>query len=280
MNILVSNAAIAPSDRAFNYGDGVFTTMHVAHKQVQLLDYHLNRLTHDTHALGILFDAAKFSSALAQFVANNAEGDYVLKVHVSAGEGGRGYARDPQQGANVRLSVHEYPSHYATLKHSGATLICAKTQLAIQPALAGIKHMNRLEQVLIKQEVVHHQVDDALVLDTHNQVVEASAGNIFFYNGDTWCTPSLQDCGVKGVVRQYLLDAAAQTGNPIEQGHYTLADISQASGLVITNALMGVMPVSSVIINDTDKVTFEVEKSQWLAQLLLNKYQEDNANFN
>jgi 4-amino-4-deoxychorismate lyase len=277
--ILADNAAISPSDRAFNYGDGVFTTMHVVGGQVRLLDYHLRRLTHDAKALGIALNPVELATAISDFAKDSASEQYVMKVHVCAGEGGRGYARDPKKPSLVRFSVHDYPLHYANIKQRGAKLICANTRLAIQPTLAGIKHMNRLEQVLIKQEVVNRDVDDALVFDTNNNVIEASAGNVFFNNGVQWCTPALDGCGVNGVVRQCLLDAANRAEQPIKQGNYGIEDIATAQALVITNALMGVMPVTQLLISDADTLLFNTANGQWLDSLLLMKYQEENANF-
>lgn len=253
--------------------------MHVVGRQVRLLDYHLRRVNHDAQALGIALNCVELATAINQFVAGHGSEQYVLKVHVCAGEGGRGYARDPKKPSLVRFSVHDYPVHYANVKQRGAKLICADTRLAIQPALAGIKHMNRLEQVLIKQEVINRDADDALVFDTNNHVIEASAGNVFFHNGVHWCTPELGGCGVNGVVRQYLLDAANKAEKPIEQGSYTIEDIASAHALVITNALMGVMPVTIIHLGDAGQLSFNGTDGQWLDSLLLKKYQEENANF-
>ncbi|MEC8373660.1 MAG: aminotransferase class IV, partial [Pseudomonadota bacterium] len=129
-------------------------------------------------------------------------GQYVLKVHISGGKAGRGYARDQSQPSLVRLSVHAYPKHYDAMRQRGINAISANTALAIQPVLAGIKHMNRLEQVLIKREVEEAGADDAIVCDTNENLIEASAGNLFFFANGAWYTPSLKGSGVNGVVRQ------------------------------------------------------------------------------
>ncbi len=291
--------AIALNDRALNYGDGVFTTMCVSQGKVELLSFHLARLNHDAKALAISLDMTALRQAIDVYVSALTESlehlsiKRVMKVHVSSGEGGRGYARDSQAPAIVRFSTHTYPAHYSELAASGLTLINAKTPLAIQPLLGGIKHMNRLEQVLVKREVVEANADDALVFDTQGHLIEASAGNVFFQTDTGWHTPKVNNCGVNGVVRQCLLSMLKPSSTKdsdissnalvVHEGEYTLADIANAKAMVITNALMGVMPVNKVLLNDgktSDELAFSAshEGAKRLAKLVLEKIQDDHAN--
>ena len=291
--------AIALNDRALNYGDGVFTTMCVSQGKVELLSFHLARLNHDAKALAISLDMTALRQAIDVYVSALTESlehlsiKRVMKVHVSSGEGGRGYARDSQAPAIVRFSTHTYPAHYSELAASGLTLINAKTPLAIQPLLGGIKHMNRLEQVLVKREVVEANADDALVFDTQGHLIEASAGNVFFQTDTGWHTPKVNNCGVNGVVRQCLLSMLKPSSTKdsdissnalvVHEGEYTLADIANAKAMVITNALMGVMPVNKVVLNDgktSDELAFSAshEGAKRLAKLVLEKIQDDHAN--
>jgi len=291
--------AIALNDRALNYGDGVFTTMCVSQGKVELLSFHLARLNHDAKALAISLDMTALRQAIDVYVSALTESlehlsiKRVMKVHVSSGEGGRGYARDSQAPAIVRFSTHTYPAHYSELAVSGLTLINAKTPLAIQPLLGGIKHMNRLEQVLVKREVVEANADDALVFDTQGHLIEASAGNVFFQTDTGWHTPKVNNCGVNGVVRQCLLSMLKPSSTKdsdissnalvVHEGEYTLADIANAKAMVITNALMGVMPVNKVLLNDgktSDELAFSAshEGAKRLAKLVLEKIQDDHAN--
>ena len=291
--------AIALNDRALNYGDGVFTTMCVSQGKVELLSFHLARLNHDAKALAISLDMTALRQAIDVYVSALTESlehlsiKRVMKVHVSSGEGGRGYARDSQAPAIVRFSTHTYPAHYSELAASGLTLVNAKTPLAIQPLLGGIKHMNRLEQVLVKREVVEANADDALVFDTQGHLIEASAGNVFFQTDTGWHTPKVNNCGVNGVVRQCLLSMLKPSSTKdsdissnalvVHEGEYTLADIANAKAMVITNALMGVMPVNKVLLNDgktSDELAFSAshEGAKRLAKLVLEKIQDDHAN--
>jgi 4-amino-4-deoxychorismate lyase len=282
VQIISSDTSISPSDRAFNYGDGVFSTLCVENSKVQLLSYHVNRLVHDASAIGVVVEASRLEEAINKEVVSLKNADtaskYVLKVHISAGIGGRGYARSKASSAQIRFSFHPFPDHYAKLSESGMRLICAETTLAIQPRLAGVKHMNRLEQVLVKQEVDFHDVDDAIVCDTQDNVVEASAGNLFFYLNDSWFTPSLKGSGVNGVVRQCLIQALLNDNQTLNVGEYGLEQCKGAQCLVVTNALMGVMPVSSVIYPNGDVIKYPVDSAPYrqLNDLLVQQIQNES----
>ncbi|WP_334015194.1 aminodeoxychorismate lyase [Alteromonas sp. S167] len=288
MKIVSSDAPILQSDRAYNYGDGVFTTIRVLNHTPELLPWHLSRLSYDTSALDIHIDIERLQSAIIAFIAEQREkvrpnvddltndvhendadknkhqdnGQYVLKVHISGGEAGRGYARDQSQPSLVRLSVHAYPKHYDAMRQRGINAISANTALAIQPVLAGIKHMNRLEQVLIKREVEEAGADDAIVCDTNENLIEASAGNLFFFANGAWYTPSLKGSGVNGVVRQCLVQGLLNDNVTLNVGEYSLEQLKAAQAVVITNALMGIMPVSSVTFHDSITVKYAIEHAE------------------
>ncbi|CAB9493702.1 aminodeoxychorismate lyase [Alteromonas macleodii] len=266
MIIIPSATPISSSDRAFNYGDGVFTTLMVNEHNVELLPYHLSRLEHDTAAIKLDIDIDTLEAAIAEQVEaikkaseGSASTKYVLKVHVSGGQAGRGYARSEDSEPLIRFSQHPYPSHYDSLANDGVTAICAQTRLAIQPLLAGVKHMNRLEQVFVKHEVDEAGAHDAIVCDTQDSIIEASAGNLFFYLDDEWYTPSLKGSGVNGVVRQCLIDSLLNDNCVLHVGNYDLSFLRKASAVVITNALMGVMPVKQVRMTDFSVVNFDVK---------------------
>ena len=266
MRIIPSATPISSSDRAFNYGDGVFTTLLVSEHQVELLPYHISRLEHDAAAIKLNIDIRALEAAIAEQVktiksgsGDNASPKYVLKVHVSGGQAGRGYARSEDSEALVRFSQHPYPVHYDSLANEGATVICAQTRLAIQPLLAGVKHMNRLEQVLVKHEVDDAGAHDAIVCDTQDNIIEASAGNVFFYLNEQWYTPSLKGSGVNGVVRQCLIDSLLNDNCALHVGQYDLSYLQKASAVVITNALMGIMPVRQIRMADFSHVNFDVK---------------------
>ncbi len=291
MKILTGDAPILPSDRAFNYGDGVFTTLCISNHVPQLLQFHLSRLYHDANAIGLHVEIDGIEQAIQDEIARTrrkesaySSGDsttsnskYVLKVHISGGEAGRGYGRSSTYPPLVRISRHPYPSHYDTLAHKGLSLMCADTRLAIQPLLAGVKHLNRLEQILIKREIEKAEVDEAIVCDANDKLVEASAGNLFIYTESAWYTPSLKGSGVNGVVRQCLVDRLYNENAELHIGEYPLALLYSADAVVVTNALMGVMPVARIAFpNDREReYPVDAEVITHLRTLLQVQYDEE-----
>ncbi|MEW9799527.1 aminodeoxychorismate lyase [Alteromonas sp. CYL-A6] len=239
----LDNNGFAVADRAANYGDGVFSTMQVVRGNVALLSYHVRRLLADAGRLGISVEESALCDEIRRHA--SAVGDGVLKILVSAGVGGRGYSRGNAK-AHIVASYHALPEHYAGLATIGMTLTCASLTLARQPALAGIKHLNRLEQVLIKQELAMSEFDDALVCDSDGCVTEASAANVFWLKQGQWFTPELDQCGVAGVMRQFVLDCLNERGEGVQTGHFSLSQCLSAEHIVLTNALMQLMPVRLV----------------------------------
>lgn len=218
--------------------------MSVVNGQVALYHRHCQRIMRDANRLGIPLNDHDVAHRIAQEARHL--GDGVLKLLVSAGEGGRGYTRPDMLRPQLCFTTADHPPHYVQQQQSGITLGCASLALSLQPALAGIKHLNRLEQVLIKRELLQQPVDDVLVLDSMGKVAEASAANLFWLRDGRWYTPLLENCGVHGVMRQFLLDWFTRHDLVVSQGNYSLQELLQAESLLLCNALMPVVPVRTL----------------------------------
>jgi 4-amino-4-deoxychorismate lyase len=126
---------------------------------------------------------------------------------------------------------------------AGLSVITAQQYIARQPLLAGHKHLNRLEQVFLRQEVADHQADEAIVCDTAGYVVEGVSTNVFGVKQGALFTPKLNQAGVKGVMRQAILAYADQIHLPVEEDHYTAEYFAAADELFFCNSVMGILPV-------------------------------------
>lgn len=223
------------SDRSFQYGDGVFTTIRVARGQLLLWPYHWLRLNASLQRLGMAaVDEVWLKHQAEQQISAP---EQVLKIVISRGQGGRGYSPAGFTQSQCYCSVSPLPD-YQSLQQQGLHLDVATLQLGIQPLLAGIKHTSRLETVLLKAEVERSQADDLVACDSTGLVTELSAANLFFYQDGRWHTPRLHQAGVAGVTRQWLLDYLQ-----ITPGCYSLAQLQQAEAMLACNALMGLVPV-------------------------------------
>ncbi len=229
------NPILTPADRSFNYGDGIFTTIQVRNGELLLWPLHLQRLQQGVARLGI---TAPDWQQLAQQVQDAiSQPQQVVKVLISRGEGGRGYSPAGINQAGIYISTAPMPD-YSHWQQQGVRLGLAQLRLSVQPLLAGLKHNNRLEQVLLKQEQLRRGSDDLLVLDQQGFITEAIAANVFLYRDGNWHTPALERAGVAGVMRQHLL---ARLGGC--EVNWRQEQLEQIDAMFICNALMGIVPV-------------------------------------
>lgn len=234
------------SDRSFQYGDGCFTTMLVKNGKIQFWQQHLERLQHTTIKLAI---APPDWDKVEQWANQLIERDIPLmgiKILLSRGSGGRGYASEGCHDTQVVISAFNYPGHYLQWQSEGVELGVCETQLGLNPLLAGLKHNNRLEQVLIKQEVSSLGAVDCVVLDITNNVIETSASNIFWVKNRILYTPLLNQAGVAGILRAQIICFASQLNIEVKVVEAALDDLYRADEVFMTNALMGIVPVFKI----------------------------------
>ncbi len=166
----------------------------------------------------------------------------VLKLILTRGSGGRGYASPFIVRPTRVLSLHPWPDDPADQAEAGILLFPCKTRLAIQPALAGIKHLNRLEQVLARSEW-SAPYGEGLMRDAANRIISGTQSNLFLFRDRRFLTPALHRCGIAGTVRQLLLQSAPRFGIPVEERELFLSDLLAAEGVLLTNSLIGCRPV-------------------------------------
>jgi 4-amino-4-deoxychorismate lyase len=236
----IEQTSIGLSDRGLAYGDGIFTTAKIRDGEVVLLDRHLDRLSNGCQHLKIAIPSLQHLANQLQSIAESYS-KAVLKVMITAGAGGRGYSRIGlnEKDANIIIIVSEFPIHYNKLAQQGIKLGNSKQRIAISPMLAGIKHLNRLEQVLLRDELDERKEDDLVVTNYKDYVVEATCANLFYWQHGQLHTPDLTLSGVNGIIRQEILRKYPET----QICQTTLADLNAANGMFICNSLMGIMPV-------------------------------------
>ena len=232
-------SGIPLDDRGFGYGDGLFETMRASQGGVPWWDAHWSRLSRGAARLRIaLPDEPRVRDESARLLAGRGG---VLKLVVSRGAGGRGYAPDHSASPTWVLSHHPVPPPTPS---AGLVLRWCETRLATQPALAGIKHCNRLEQVLARAEwqdlpAAEQGVHDGLMRSSEGDVVCATAANVFVLAAGRWTTPPIDRCGVEGVCRRWAIAALAA-----REGRLTVADVEAAEAVFLSNAVRGILTVA------------------------------------
>ncbi|GHA69896.1 aminodeoxychorismate lyase [Cognatilysobacter bugurensis] len=224
------------ADRGAAYGDGLFETMRAHEGHVPWWDAHWTRLEGGARRLGFALPERCRVEAEAQELL--AGGGGVLKLVVTRGSGGRGYMPPADAEPSWALSRHALPAAAPT---GGLVLRWCTLRLAVQPALASIKHCNRLEQVLARGEWSDPAVHEGLLTDADDHLVCATAANVFVLRDGRWQTPFVDRCGVAGVCRGWAIERLGAA-----EARLSRADVEQADAVFVCNAVRGILPVAQL----------------------------------
>lgn len=223
------------TDRGFQYGDGLFETIAVFNGKACFLNRHFERLTQGCLRLKIpVPDLTRLQAEIQQLCQ---ERDLaVLKIIITRGSGGRGYRQPELIQATRVLSVHPFPSYSS----DGITARFCQTRLSLNPTLAGLKHLNRLEQVLARSEWTD-EVTEGIMLDINDRVIEGTMSNLFYVKHEQLYTAKLTQSGVAGIIRGLIMEQ-----HSVIEHDYTTAELLSADELFICNAVLGIMPIKQL----------------------------------
>jgi 4-amino-4-deoxychorismate lyase len=231
--------AVDVTDRGLAYGDGLFETMLVRSGRVQRLSFHLDRLRHGCNRLALpLPEAGELMGRIEGAAATVDNGN--LKLILTRGVGPRGYA-PPAQPTPTVILLPASASASAVPVLGVATLAM---RLAENVKLAGIKHLNRLEQVLAQVELANLDADEGLMLSTSGAVIGGTSRNLFAVFGESVKTPLVDRAGIAGVMRRAVLERCAELGIQATECELGPEEVARADELFMTNALVGIQSVS------------------------------------
>jgi 4-amino-4-deoxychorismate lyase len=234
--------AIAVEDRGLHYGDGVFESALLTRGRVRFLDQHLRRLALGCERLGIVPPDPAVLRSDVQRLSGSAE-RAVLKIIVTRGIGPRGYRPSSRSKATRVVALYPAPQLPAT---SGLVLRWCETRVGRNVRLAGIKHLNRLEQVLAQAEWQDDTIAEGLMLDTGGELVSGTASNVFLVRSDALVTPDVRFCGVRGIMRGEVLRVAKELGIAVSEEPLWPHDVEAASEVFITSSVRGVRSVAEL----------------------------------
>ena len=242
-------AGVAVDDRGLQYGDGVFETIAVAEAGPLCLDEHLSRLREGCERLSIPPPALPVLRAEVALVSGSDPGSNsgsnpgaVVKIILTRGEGGRGYAPPAEARPNRIVALYPWPAYPPGHASAGVRLRFCRRRYGINPALAGIKHLNRLEQILARAEWQDQAIAEGLVMDLDDNVIEGTMSNFFMVKDRALLTSDLHACGVRGVIRQKIIGLAAGLGLAVHEQAISQALLREADEIFLCNSLIGVWP--------------------------------------
>lgn len=270
--------SIAITDRGLHYGDGVWETLIVQLTstqnnnpsgqitqhckkdilcETQFFSAHYQRLQYGCQALGITPPDAKTLIREIRLLCRellSTNRPVVLKIILTRGSGGRGYRpeqRPDDQSATRILSLHPLLEHVKRCQKNGIQLQFNQTRLSVNPQLARFKHLNRLEQVLGSREL-GDSVEEGLMSDTNGNIVEGTMSNLFVVTQKgRILTPEIRDCGIEGVMRneviRWLSNQPINQDAVVETVKMTAEDVQKARHLFMTNSVIGIWPVKTLI---------------------------------
>jgi 4-amino-4-deoxychorismate lyase len=239
-------ADVPATDRGLHYGDGVFRTLRVEQGRPCEWPLQLDKLQADAAGIGLMPPpVAILESQVEQICAGLPAA--VLKIILTQGYAGRGYARGYRDyGARCILLLYPPPAHPDAYWRDGIRVRWCETPLAINPRLAGIKHLNRLEQVLARAEWHDPVIAEGLMLDTDGRVIEGISSNLFIVREGKLLTPDLSRCGVAGVARGMILNAAPAYTRAVHIRDLNPDDVLTADECFVCNSVVGIWPVAAL----------------------------------
>jgi 4-amino-4-deoxychorismate lyase len=236
---------MSPFDRGVHFGDGLFETIACRRGKPRFLALHMERLKLGCERLGI--DAGPDDIA-AEIRALASEGDSaIVKLMLTRGTAvARGYGVTGREKATRITFRYPWPPETGTESQDGVRIRTAKLRLGENPQLAGLKHCNRLEQVLARREWTDPGIAEALLFSSSGKLVSGTMSNVFIVDGSGLRTPRVDLCGVAGVMRRVVLREAVSVGIPVTEDVLDAGDLQKAGEVFLTNARMGIWPVRAL----------------------------------
>jgi len=247
--------SLAIADRAIQYGDGLFETIAVINQQIHNWDKHFERLCNGCQVLGFSApDEKKLLSEIESLLTQQPDMKRcIIKILLTRGTGGRGYGIPESQQNQRIITVYPWPDYPLEYYDQGVAIAEVSFRLAQQPVLSGIKHTNRLEQVLAKQKL-SKEFQEALVLDHRDNIIEGISSNIYFFSDGVLCMPDLKQCGIAGTIRARIIELCQQNNILTKLGEFKIKQIREADEVFMSNSIIGLWPVKTIQLLDNETI--------------------------
>lgn len=236
---------IGITDRGFQYGDGLFETIAVSKGQPVFWQQHWQRLVLGCQQFNLPIPSADLLQSEINSLCHRISAG-VIKIIITRGSGGRGY-RLPDLIVPTRvISLHPYPEYPISYKIDGIKARFCQTRLGLNPALAGIKHLNRLEQVLARAEWNDPGIQEGIMLDINDNVIEGTMTNLFYIKQNHLYTASLGLSGIAGVIRSIILNIATNNLLQAKEHSYQIDALIMADEVFVCNSIIGIWPINQI----------------------------------
>ncbi|MFK5985409.1 MAG: aminodeoxychorismate lyase [Pseudomonadota bacterium] len=265
-------AVLPIRDRGLAFGDGVFETIAIINNKPHNWLFHFNRLSKGAKRLGIEVpvegDLLTGIALLSMHKPQQQKNKFIVKIIYTRGEGGKGYLGPDKPSANCIMILNSWPTNPAEYYLQGINVQQLDFKLSEQSVLAGIKHLNRLEQVIARQQLAL-EYQEALLLNNKNCVIEGISSNIFFVVNNTLCIPLLNVSGIEGTIRAQVIELCLQFNIEYQIHDFSLDDIKQSQEIFYSNSIIGLWPVKKLqLLNEQVKQYPPGEVYKQLAEVI------------
>ncbi len=260
--------ALSPVERGLHYGDGLFETIACLEGRPRFLNLHLERLETGCARLGIACPSPEELRREILAVAAGAPRAIVKMLLTRGPAAARGYGTTGAEQPTRLTLRYRWEEEDPQLSALGVRVRTAALRLAESPALVGLKHLNRLEQVLARREWNDPDIGEALMFSSSGRLISGVMSNVFLVEAGTLRTPLLDRCGVAGIMRRVVLREAARAGIPAKESALEAADLARTRELFLTSAVIGLRPVRSLDGRSCEPGPVTRELQQRLAPLL------------
>lgn len=248
LNLIPASSSVPATDRGLSYGDGLFETIRMEEGGAVLLSRHIRRMVADAAVLGIAVTESELRDAVRDAVDRHGgsfgSDSWVLKLVLTRGSGGRGYRPAAEAVPSLIVSASAMPPLPGP---EGVEVGLAEFPLTVNPRLAGIKTLNRLEQVMASRELTDN-LYEVIMRDPAGQLVEGTRTNVLLKAGGCWITPPRDQLAVAGIMRGHVLDYLDGQGEKVEYSTISPSSLegNSCQGLYLMNSVIGVVPVRRI----------------------------------
>lgn len=259
----ISSDTITIQDRGLLFGDGLFETIRVNPKGLILWEHHWQRLQKSCARLAIECPSeALVLTEIGRLLQDTSNIDNIVKLTITRGRGTRGYRINPETPSSRIVSCYELPKIDSS-QYQGIHTEYLSTPLSENPLLAGMKHLNRLDQVMANIELDARNLIEGLMLDSDQNIIEGTRHNVFFKIKGQWLTPEVSKCGIDGVMRNYLLQQHQR--DIVIKDKLHIDTIQEIQSGFFCNSVYGIIPIRSIDSHslDTNDEAIQAFTASW-----------------
>ena len=257
----IASEYVSVTDRGLHYGDGVFETIACVGNSAVFIQQHLNRMENGARKLNIPFPDRQLFLDDINCLLRGSNSNSIIKLILTRGRGKRGYRYEKTQIPTRICMLSAWPDYVAHWREHGITTRFCQTQVSVNPQLAGIKSLNRLDSVLASSEL-GQAFNEGFLSDIDGNVIEGTMSNIFIVLNDVLVTPDLTRCGVNGIMREQIIDIAQNSSIKVETRNITRDELLESREIFISNSVIGVCVVKQLEKQsyNTDTMTRTINK--------------------